>query len=319
MLPHLSRSKILRLLAGTACLAVSGAAGALLAQPRPTEPIPPAAPAPVPPAAAPLATTPIATPVPKKVAISELTLARSVLAALDADPGLKDLNLIVSVVDRGAVVGGPVATEDLKKRIEAVIRGVRGVESVKNLCFVCADPDPLMRAMAQRLKSDAKSSSTVPLSGVALAPTAPEGALPPIPSEAPSDVVVSPRPNTVEALHPQLPPVSVLGAPVAVAGPKQVGKVSPLPTIAPTPPPPALPTTPGALTGATPAADLETAARKVLRSDPRFARLTVELKPDGALFVSGTSASPAALRDLRTELLKLPGAVEIAFDAALLR
>ena len=57
---------------------------------------------------------------------------------------MKDVNVIVSVVDRGAVVGGPVTSEDIKKRVESVIRDVPGVESVKNVCFVQSDPDPLV-------------------------------------------------------------------------------------------------------------------------------------------------------------------------------
>ena len=94
------------------------------------------------------------------MAISDVALARSVLAAIDADPVLKDVNLIVSIVDRAAVIGGPVVSEDVKKRVEQVVRGVAGVESVKNVCFVQTEPDPLLRAIAQRLKPDAKSSSS---------------------------------------------------------------------------------------------------------------------------------------------------------------
>jgi hypothetical protein len=323
MLSHLSRSKLLRRFAGATCVAVSGAAGALIAQ-QP-EPLPPAAPVTAPITPAPVAEPPKPVAVPRKpVAVAEVTLARTVLAAIDADPVLKDVNLIVSVVDRGAVVGGPVTSEEVKKRVEVVIRGVPGVESVKNVCFVQTDADPLLRAMAERLKPDAKPAAPPTLPGVALAPSAPEGFLPPVRNEPPSDLLAGTKPNTVVALNPQLPPVSVLGAPVAPAGVSTVAKVAPLPPLPPvTPPTPALPTAPGALTGSAPApakpVDLQAAALAVRKSDPRFARFTVELKPDGALFISGRSASTADVGDFATELRKIPGAGRIVVDPALVR
>jgi hypothetical protein len=302
MLPHLPRPKTLRLLAGAACLAVSG--GLAARQPEPVPPAPPVAPprltapAPSPPAAS------------KGTANAEVTLARSVLAAIDADPVLKNVNVIVSVADRKAVVGGPVRSEDLKKRVDAVVRGVPGIESVKNLCFVHADADPLLRAMAERLKPDAKEAPPAPLPGVALAPAAPAGYLPPVLPEPPSDLLAGMR-NTVVAQRAPLPP-ALLGAPVVATGP---GATAPPPVT-----PPAVPTAPGALTGSAVVAkpaDLQAAAVAVCNADPRFARLTVERKPDGTLFVSGWSATTADVVDLRTELRKLPGVGRILVDPAL--
>ena len=91
-----------------------------------------------------------------------MALSRAVLAALDADPTLKDVNLIVSVVDRGAVIGGPVATEEIRKHAEKVVRGVAGVESVKNVCFVTAAPEPLLRAAVEGLKPAPKGWANRP-------------------------------------------------------------------------------------------------------------------------------------------------------------
>ena len=309
MFSHLLRSKSLRTLAGVSCLAITGAAGALLAQP--SEPA-------TPPAAQAEPAKP-ATVAKAQPAVSDVTLARAALAALDADPVLKDVNLIVSVVDRGAVVGGPVVSDEIKKRAEAVIRGVPGIESVKNVCFVQADPDPLLRAVAERMKPGARPATAAPLPGVALAPTAPEGFLPPVPPEPASDLVVAAKPNnTVVAQAPVLPPVSVLGGPVAPAGPGSVAKVSPLPTVAPTAPAtPALPTAPAALTGAKP--DVQGVATALRRTDARYARLTVEVKPDGGLYVSGWSAKPADAWDFATELRKLPGVARVAVDQARLK
>ena len=303
MFSHLSRFVTLRALAGATCLAISGTAGALLA----SDPLPPAAPVVAPPA--------------KPVAISDVALARAVLAAIDADPVLKDVNLIVSVVDRSAVIGGPVGTEEIKKRAETVVRAVNGVESVKNVCFVQADPDPLLRAVTERLKPGAKPTGVAALPGVALPPTAPDGFLPPVPPQPPSDLLAG-APKPVETLRPTLPSVNVLGGPVAPTGPGAIAKVSPLPTVAPTPAPAPLPTAPAALTGSPAPAkptDVQTAAAAIRKADPRFARLAVEAKPDGGLFVTGWSAKPTDVWDFAAELRKVPGVARVAVDPQLVK
>lgn len=320
MFSHLSRPKLLRTLAGITVLALSSAAGALVAQ-QP-DPIPPAAPVVAPvatPQAAPASSAPAAPA--KGTAISDVALARSVLAALDADPVLKDVNLVVSVVDRGVVIGGPVASDNVKRRVESVVRGVPGIESVKNLCFVHADPDPLMRAVAERMKPNTKPAAPAALPGVALGPSAPEGALPPVQPLQPIDLFPGTKASDTVAAKPQLPPVGLLGAPVAV-GPATNAKVSPLPTIpAPAAPAP-LPTAPGSLTGSNPApakpADVHAAALAVRDSTPRYARLTVELKPDGTLFVSG-SAKKDDVIEFVTEVKKIPGVGRVAVDPFLVR
>ena len=298
MISHLSRFATLRALAGATCLAVVGTTGALLA----SDPVPPAAPV-----------------VAKPVAISDVALARAVLAAIDADPVLKDVNLVVSVVDRGAVIGGPVGTEEIKKRAETVVRAVTGVASVKNVCFVQPDPDPLLRAVTERLKPGAKPTGVAALPGVAIPPTAPEGFLPPVPPQPPSDLLAG-APRPVETLRPTLPTVNVLGAPVAPVGADTAVKVAPRPTAAPAPGPDPLPTAPTALTGS-PAkpTDVQTAAAAIRKADPRFAKLTVETKPDGGLFVSGWSAKPSDVWDFAAELRKVPGVVRVAVDAQLVK
>lgn len=293
MFSHLSQFATLRALAGATSLFLVGTAGVLIAG----DPLPPAAPA---------AAKPVA---PKSVAVSDVTIARAVLVAIDADPTLKDVNFVVSVVDRGAVIGGPVATEEIRKRAEAVVRGVPGVESVKNVCFVQADPDPLLRAVAAR----PKPAGVAALPGVALPPTAPEGFLPPVPPQPPSDLVAT-APKPVEALRPALPTgpaVNVLGAPVA---PGSIAKTQPLPTTTPA--------APAALTGSPSSAgatDVQTAVAAVRKADPRFARLTVESKPDGGLLVTGWSARATDAWDFAAELRKLPGVARVAVDPQLVR
>jgi hypothetical protein len=299
---HLSRfvrSSRLRTLAGAAFLAMSGAAGVLVA----SDPIPPAAPV-TPPAAPPAATAGA-----KPVAISDVTLARAVLAAFDADPVLKDVNIIVSIVDRGAVIGGPVASEEIKKRAEAVVRGIAGIESVKNTCFVQADPDPLLRAAIERLKPGTKPTTTTPLPGVAVAPAAPDNFIPPVPPLPPPDLLAGANnPKTSVSQSPSLPGTNILGAPVS---PNATPKL---------PPPPS--TAPGALTGSTVVAkpaDVQAAVAAIRKNDARYARLAVEVKPDGGLYVTGWSAKAKDAWDFAAELRRVPGVSHVAVDQNLVK
>lgn len=272
MFAHVISPSLLRSLAAAGCLAVAGAPG------RSADPLPPPA---------------------KAVALSDVALARDALMALDADPVLKHVNLIVSVVDRGAVIGGPVANEDIKKRAEAVVRGVPGIASVKNACFVDADADPLLRAVAARLKTPRAPDAVPPVLPLVGAPTAPGGALPPLPPVAPTDLVaVKPGAGTVALRPPLGPPVGLLGAPTALA-PTKSG-----------------PTAPGALTGH---ADLLSAVAAVRKSDARFARTTVEPKPNGALYVSGFVADPAHALALAEKLRELPGVKLVVVDPVLVK
>jgi hypothetical protein len=231
---------------------------------------------------------------------------------MDADPVLKDVNIIVSVVDRSAVIGGPVSSEDVKKRVEEVVRSVRGIESVKNTCFVQADPDPLLRAVIERLRPGPKPTDLSTLPGVALAPSAPEGFLPPPPPQPPSDLLATANnPNARVAQSPSLPGVNILGAPVSPTAPNSAAKVTP-----------AIPTTPGALTGSVTVAkpaDVQSAATAIRKTDARFARLVVELKPDGAVYVTGRCAKATDAWDFAAELRKIPGVSLVAVDQNLVK
>jgi hypothetical protein len=296
MFTHLSRfarSSRLRTLAGAACLVALCAAGALLAGD------------PLPPPAAPALSPPAAPAGPKAAELSDVTLARAVLAAFDADPVLKDVNLVVSVVDRGAVIGGPVTGDDVRRRAEEVVRGVRGIRSVKNVCFVQADPDPLLRAAADRLRSEPRPTPAA-LPGVALTPSSPDGFLPPVLSQPPADALAGANDaKKTVAQRPHLPGVNVLGAPVAPAAPGAASAPA---------------TAPGALTGS-PAkpADLRAAVVAIRNADPRFARLAVELKPDGGLLVVGWSAKASDAWDFAARLRKVPGVAQVAVDQTLVR
>src|SRR3954471_3168474 len=81
---------------------------------------------------------------------ADVVLARAALKALDDDPQLRDVNLVVSVVDRVAVVGGPVADADVARLVERVLRArVPGLVDVKTRCFEQKGGDPLIRMVAE--------------------------------------------------------------------------------------------------------------------------------------------------------------------------
>jgi hypothetical protein len=271
MFAHLLPPSLFRALAAAGCLAVAGAPG------NSADPVPPTA---------------------KPVALSDVALARDALLALDADPVLKNVNLIVSVVDRSAVIGGPVTSDEIRKRAEAVVRAVPGIAHVKNTCFVDADADPLMRAAAARLKAP-PAPDALPVLPLVVPPSAPPGALPAFPPVAPSDLVALKPTNEVVVQRPPLgPPVGLLGAPTAIA-PAKAGAVAP-----------------GALTAS---ADLLAAVAAVRKSDARFARATVEPKPNGALFVSGWVAEPVHALALAEKLRELPGVKLVVVDPVLVK
>src|SRR5262245_38434261 len=63
--------------------------------------------------------------------VADVITARAALAAIDADPELKGVNLVVSVVDRVAVIGGPVNSAAQSRRAEQVVRAVPGITDVR--------------------------------------------------------------------------------------------------------------------------------------------------------------------------------------------
>jgi hypothetical protein len=239
--------------------------------------------------------------------LSDVMLARSVLTALDADAELKGVNLVVSVVDRVAVIGGPVATTRQARRAEELVRAVPGIERVKNTCFVTQVPDPLLKAVADRLGSTLPERPTMPdLPGV-LTGTMPTSPFPPGGAEANR---VAAKPGTVTALKPPLPAgtaIGFLGAPVGASGKTNTAAATP-------PPPPA--TAPGVLTGTTPPApvrlaDVLAAAGEARKAEARFARLTVEMR-DGVLVIGGSAPQPSDAWDFAAKLRTIPGVTRVA-------
>lgn len=228
-------------------------------------------------------------------AMSDVVLARSALSAIDADPVLRDANLLVSVVDRVAVVGGPVPTADHGKRAEALVRRVPGIVEVKNRCFVQDVPDPLLRAMSARPPSP-KSATDLP--GVAASPKTGlvEEYSPALGGN--TFAAVEPTEKSVVARRPTNPGDSVLLPPVGATNP------SPKPT--PTPAPS------GVLAGRT--ADALAAAESIRKAERRFAGLNVTFA-NGTFVIAGSAARASDAWDLAQELRRIPGVPRVALGA----
>lgn len=246
---------------------------------------------------------------------SDVTLARSALAAMDADPQLRDVNLVVSVVDRVAVIGGPVPTAEVGRRAEWLIGRIPGIAEVKNRCFVQAGPDPLIRAFADRVPAPRRPFfSDLP----GLVP----GAKPTASEESATDsfegglALAAPAEKSVRvARRPANPIDNILLGPVGMPGsaassPPPAVRSSPTAsaTLASVPPVPATATVPGK------PVDVLTAAEHIRRADYRYARLFVELR-SGTLVIAGAADRAADAWDLAQQLRQIPGIERVALGA----
>jgi hypothetical protein len=205
-------------------------------------------------------------------------------SALAADPQLTGLALIVSVVDRIAVVGGPVPDAAAAARVEAAVRAVPGLAEVRVECWApTAGEDPLRRLVADRLRGDERPP-------LALPPRPAPDPSPPLLALAPPRPPEEPRPTgTVTVQRIVAPPAlaDLLMAPVA-------GGVLPMPAV--TTPPPAVPTSAPGSVPTVPA----------LRRDPRFAGLTVGWRSDTAV-IAGRAARHADVWAFADAVRRLPG------------
>jgi hypothetical protein len=111
---------------------------------------------------------------------------------------------VVSVVDRVAVVGGPVPDAALIPRVTAALKAVAGLEAVKVSCWPMGGPDPFADRVADRMK--------------AVPPAV--AANPPAPPLAP----VGPRITVAPASAPPAPPV--VAAKPADDAPRTAAKVA---------------------------------------------------------------------------------------------
>jgi hypothetical protein len=216
----------------------------------------------------------------------DVALARAALAELDADPALKDFNLVVSVVDRVVVVGGPVATTAQKDRAAELVRRVPGVRDVRNGCFVQAGAEPL-------LKSNLAAARPLPVLPPVVIPLRPSSTAETAPPTA-DLVAVAPVERSVVTRRPTNPGENFLEAPVA-SQPGPPAAVSPYP--------------PGVLTTRPAFADSVETAR---RSDARFAGLRAEFRDGGTVVITGTAPRASDAWDFAELVRGVPGVVRVA-------
>ncbi len=228
--------------------------------------------------------------------VQDIILARAALAALDRAEELRGVNLVVSVVDGVAVIGGPVPTLAHAQKAEQIVRAVPGIRDVTNTCFVSSGPDPLLRAISRGQP-----------------PRSPHGDdLPSIVRPAPP---VSPFPIQQARFEPRSPGQQVVTSrrvPDPVGGQDVLG-----PPVAPVPPAAATPAAvrdvppvaPGTLTGNARESPLA-AALAIQRSDPRFAGLKIDYR-DRTIWISGTARRPGDAWDLAAQLRHIPGVSRI--------
>ena len=255
---------------------------------------------------------------------SDDVLQLRVQSALDNDAALKrhKLTVLVNVVDRLAVIGGPVPDAAVAARLEAVAKVVPGIAGVKVSVWVPASlvpDDPLSKKVAELMTPE-------PARAVPAPHPAPLLSLPPVvvlqPVPAPPTPAADPRPRgTVTSnkgpdgllLDPVAPtgtgfrptPLAPGAAPLpyATIPPPNVPVLPPQPEPEPKPRAPEYsPVDPPAEPPAKGPVGLDD-----LRTDARFAGLKVEIA-DGVATVSGRAAGGSERSwALAQAVRKLPG------------
>lgn len=269
--PHILRGRLS--FASLRKLALMGGMAGYLGMAPAAEPTPPASAAP---------------------SLPDVVLARSALTALDAEAELKGVNLVVSVVNGVAVIGGPVPSAAIAKRAEQIVRKVEGMKEVRNTCFVSSGPDPLLKAIAEKTGSLPPRPIMGELPAILGNPSTP----PMSPFPQGGKVVIGNADSTVVARKPALSSsgaAGLLGAPVGPAEPNTSSPVIP----------PASAAAPGQLTGST-AGGVLAAANEMKRTEARFANLTIELR-DGTLVVGGSAPLASDGWDFAKKIQHVPG------------
>ena len=254
--------------------------------------------------------------------VADAMLARSALAALDADPQLREVNLVVSVVDRVAVLGGSVPSDDHARRATGVVRRVVGIADVRNRCFVQATADPLIRAVTDRLSPPpVRRPPNHELPGMVRPPRPAESF--PDGSSAPGGTAlaatpIGPKPvvalkiPTESGRRPSLllDPVDAATrsrpTDLATQGlvPVRLAAVAQGPAV-----PVALPTR---------STEIQRSLLYLRQSDPRFDRLAVDFR-DGTVFLTGYTPRNGDAWDFADSARRLPGVRRVVVGAVNIR
>ena len=203
---------------------------------------------------------------------TDFDLALRAKTALAADSLLRSANLIVSVVDGVAVVGGPVESPLALERVAALLRTVPGLTDARASCWVAsATVDPLAALLKARLPTTA-----VPREDV----------------RPPATMIArKSEPRTMALL---LDPTAPVNSPSEVYTPPAPPGVPPYPTI----PPPSLPTTPAV-------SDFASDIERVRESESRFAKLTTRVQ-EGVVRIGGRARTADDAWDFARAVRQLP-------------
>ena len=214
---------------------------------------------------------------PREVVTTDFDLMCRVKSAIAADPLLKNINLMVSVIDGGAVVGGAVASDAMSARVSQLLHTVPGITDVKVSCWVPTVEDPLRKMVAARLKA-VTAASEIP----------------------------DPRIGATTVTLRHMPTMTYLLEPAAMQ--PAASAYSPVPPPAPPAPagPPEFPTIPSPSVPVIPNQDVAAAVEAVQSSVLRYSTLKVVVKA-GSVTISGTASDAADAWDLALELRKVPG------------
>lgn len=199
---------------------------------------------------------------------------------LAAHPRLAGLSVTVDVVNRVALVGGPVPSAETGPQIAALLNGVPGLETVKLSCWVAAACDPLLDRIGEKLRGETPAPPAPPREPL----TRDANGLPPLlllPHAAPAE----PR-RDVSGPPPAPPPVATVTR--YASTPDWLGE-----PIAP------------------PKSQLPALLEQARAAETRFARLKAEAK-DGVVSVSGRVRDHADTWDYVATVRRLPGVSRVA-------
>ena len=221
---------------------------------------------------------------------SDQLLTIAVTKAVAAEPALAGLNLTIDVINRVAVVGGPVPDAECEPRLVAVLATVPGLSRAKISVWVAMPANPFASRVAEKLR--AKPSPDAPPYRVAkAAPPADEGTgLGPL-------VLWPDRPRAGPVRSESAPPLLVM----APLGAPDVGGIGATPhAVLKRELPPA------SAAGEAPASKLARRLEAVRTRKPEWAGLGLSAE-DGVVTISGTAARHSVALGLAEALQGVEG------------
>ncbi len=247
-----------------------------------------------------LAASARATPPEKNTLTADQELTLRIQTVLSTDSVLRSRNLIVSVVDGVAVIGGPLSSSAESEHLNQILKVVPGLSAVKLSVWIPEIEDPLRKQIADRL------NGVTPQRPVSI-PTP----ITPIPNRLVSKEPATAAKVRIERYEPPVPMMALLldPKPNAITRPKVIDSAySPLPAPIPAAPagPPQYPTIPPPAVPVVPGQDLDSAIEAVRKGDARFRDLTTQHQA-GMITVGGSVTEFDDVWEFIRQVRKVPG------------